>query len=57
MLTCESTTTEPMKRAFYEKLNSLRDINENFADELEECNWKNIRYLTKVMWQKCKNDR
>lgn len=46
-----------MKRAFYEKLNSLRDINENFADELEEYNWKNIRYLTKAMWQKCKNDR
>ena len=56
-LAYESTATEPTKKAFYEKLRSLRDINPNFAEEFDQYEWKNIRYITKAMWRKYKNDK
>ena len=56
-LAYESTATEPTKKAFYEKLRSLRDINANFAEEIHQYDWKNIRYITKAMWRKYRNDK
>ena len=56
-LAYESTATEPTKKAFYEKLRLLRDINANFAEEIHQYDWKNIRYITKAMWRKYRNDK
>ena len=56
-LAYESTATEPTKVAFYDKLRSLREINPNFGEEIDQYEWKNIRYITKAMWRKYKNDK
>ena len=55
-LAYESTATEPTKIAFNEKLRSLRNINVNFAEEIDQYDWKNICYITKAMRRKYKND-
>ena len=56
-LAYESTATEPTKVAFYDKLRLLREINPNFGEEIDQYEWKNIRYITKAMWRKYKNDK
>ena len=57
MLTCKETSTEPTRKAFEEKLNQLREINENFAEELNWYEWNHICYITKSIWQKYKNEK
>ena len=55
MLTTNSEA-EPTRKGFYEKLETLRDMNPDFRNDLEQWDWKNIRYIIKAMWRKYRNN-
>lgn len=46
MLTTNSET-EPTRKEFYEKLETLRDMNSEFGDDLEQYDWKKQDTLQK----------
>lgn len=48
---------EIARKEFDESFKSLKSLNPNFAEMLNEMNWTNIRYITKAMWRKYNNDR
>ena len=48
--------SEPAKGEFYNKVDELRAIKENFVEELGELGWERIRGVTKAMWRKRKTN-